>query len=885
MYTKRLDSLKSIARAALLLSLLIRLPFAFGEEVRLDTTLDRIHAPTFLFPTPTNGGVLFTEPDGKTVRLMYRVYPEGKVEEGHANEGAGPEIYQDISTDGGLTWKLREKVFESEFHSNSDVAYMHPDTKELYWTYRIGKDKNPYLMRSSEQRTKWNPEKKVKLPFSLRYDTGSFTWLRDKDEKTGHRRLIFASHDWNTAGAVTWWSDDDGSTWQGPSNDCNSPTPPRGRWGNATNTGHIIELQDGRLWMLTRNSHDHLWEYFSDDRGETWTKGRPSRFVGVFSGFRLFRIPDGRIMLVWLNNMPRMTRLYHNTVRDTLHAAISDDDGKTWRGFREVALGRKRNALVFSPMYIYDVSTHHPKFTVTKDNKAIVFTGQDNKYWYHESEHRIGVIFDLDWLYDTSRSTDFSNAYDDLSVHKLSNRKWKDTTYYSRTLGATLIEHPTRAFKKVLHLGREKCNWVHNEQDGANWNFPAGKQGTLTTRILLRKGCKGALISLTDVLYGPSDNAGDSTAMYRLAIGADGKVAGTETVLAPDVWYEVRLEWSGTDDRATDTCAVFINGKVLDQRLPLNKTSRNGISYVRFRSTAPEEDLAGWLVESIDADVSIPAKAALRGGAYEATILAQNPLEYWRCNATVHTNPNTDELPLITPRNAATLASSDSGATPGVSDSPALRPANGFNGFESTNTWFSYVDGGSSALILPADLDPGAKTTYMTAAQGSVSFWVRTDTALTGNEVLYYGSPHGFGSGPDGFGNGGSHAELHTHFHADGKLGGGIFHNNNVEVSSVGTYNDNQWHHVAFTWSDSETALYIDGGKLLDGETIIGAPSPHTFALSGRHVFGKTTMNALEYSGDADELAIWNKALTAEQVAAQYKAAISRPTADGNAPE
>ncbi len=578
---------------------------ATAREAKLPVSIDQVHGPVYIYANPSNGGVLFTEPDGKTVRFLYRPYPKGSVEEGHANEGGGPIVFQDISTDGGLTWKLKEKVFETEHDSNSDVAYMHPDTKELYWTYRIGKDKRPYLIRSSENRTKWG--EKVQLPFTLRYDTGSFTWLRDKDEKTGHRRLVVAAYSWSGQGAQTWFSDDNGATWKGPSNLCSSPVSQgKGRWPDRGNAGHIVELQDGRLWMLTRNSRDHLWEYFSEDRGESWSEGRPSRFVGVFSCFRLFRIPDGRLMLVWLNNMPRSSSNKrddnHNTARDALHAAISDDDGKTWRGFREVVLGRKRHALVFSPIYVYDVSIHHPKFTVTKDNKAIVFTGQDNKYWYHDSEHRQVLIFDLDWLYDTSRSTDFSNEYDDLSVFKLSKKKWGRTTYYSRVLGATLIEHPTTPFKKVLYLGREPCDWVRNEQDGANWNFPAGKKGTLSTRIMFRKGFKGGSIALVDVFYGPSDNAGDEAAMYKLDIPADGKI-NDATTLDTGTWYDVGLEWTGTEDRSAHACRVTVDGRLQSKNLVLKNISRNGICYVRFRSTAADEDLAGWMVERVRAEV------------------------------------------------------------------------------------------------------------------------------------------------------------------------------------------------------------------------------------------------------------------------------------------
>ena len=116
-------------------------------------------------------------------------------------------VYIDISTDGGQTWTLREQVFETDFHSNGDVAYLHPDSGELYWTYKIGKEAT-YLTRSSGGRTSWG--EKVRLPFKLRYDTGSFIWLESDQE--GLRRMVLATHDGK--GVVTWTSDDDGTTWE-----------------------------------------------------------------------------------------------------------------------------------------------------------------------------------------------------------------------------------------------------------------------------------------------------------------------------------------------------------------------------------------------------------------------------------------------------------------------------------------------------------------------------------------------------------------------------------------------------------------------------------------------------------------------------------------------
>lgn len=92
------------------------------------------------------------------MRYLYRHYhKEGKVDKVHEYEGGGPVVYQDISTDGGQTWRLCEKVFEANFHSNDDVAYLHPDTHELFCTYKIRKA-DTYLIRSSQGRMAWAGE-------------------------------------------------------------------------------------------------------------------------------------------------------------------------------------------------------------------------------------------------------------------------------------------------------------------------------------------------------------------------------------------------------------------------------------------------------------------------------------------------------------------------------------------------------------------------------------------------------------------------------------------------------------------------------------------------------------------------------------------------------
>jgi len=88
----------------------------------------------------------------------------------------------------------------------------------------------------------------------------------------------------------------------------------------------IIELRDGRLWMLARTM-GNPYETFSTDHGATWSKPQPARIQNINARFFLRRLASGRILLV--KNGPTNERLRK---RSHMMAFLSDDDGTTWRG-------------------------------------------------------------------------------------------------------------------------------------------------------------------------------------------------------------------------------------------------------------------------------------------------------------------------------------------------------------------------------------------------------------------------------------------------------------------------------------------------------------------------------------------------------------------------
>ena len=89
----------------------------------------------------------------------------------------------------------------------------------------------------------------------------------------------------------------------------------------------MVELKDGRIWMLARTK-DQPYESFSIDGGRTWSEPKQAATVrNINARFFLRRLNSGRILLV-KNGSPaeRLEKRTH------MSAWLSEDEGKTWKG-------------------------------------------------------------------------------------------------------------------------------------------------------------------------------------------------------------------------------------------------------------------------------------------------------------------------------------------------------------------------------------------------------------------------------------------------------------------------------------------------------------------------------------------------------------------------
>ncbi len=459
--------------------------------------------------------------------------------------------------------------------------------------------------KSTNGRTQWQQPKKIwegytgalnsiiqmnsgriVLPFSYRTKR---TW-RDRGE--GVETFTFMGE----YDAIVLYSDDDGDTWTLSPDPLKVVTPDiRGAYGAVEPV--VIELKDGRVWMLIRTQVGRFYESFSPD-GAHWSPAQPTAIINSDSPAGLTRLPDGRIVLLW-NECLRYPYAYGG--RQVLHGAISDDEGKTWRGHREVMRDLHRNE---PPPPGGDFGTAYPFPITMPDGKVLFASGQGGG-------RRASYVLDPAWLLETTQSTNFANGIDDWSTYG--------------TKGVELVDANGA---KALRIAHVDAKWPA----AAVWNFPQGRIGSVTVQFSTEPGFRSMNIGLTDHYSTPFDDQDQFYNLFNLPVTAD--KLGTAK-LEPNRTHTLKLAWNTDEGR----CTVTLDGRPAGVLKLTRQTT--GVDYIRFRSTAQEVETGGVKILSVSADVtpSWPkSSAAISPGAPpafdsslagHAYLLDHGPLMAW----------------------------------------------------------------------------------------------------------------------------------------------------------------------------------------------------------------------------------------------------------------
>ncbi len=249
----------------------------------------------------------------------------------------------------------------------------------------------------------------------------------------------------------------------------------------------------------------------------------------------------------------------------------------------------------------------------------------------------------------------------------------------------------------------------------------------------------------------------------------------------------------------------------------------------------------------------------MRYGPYARAVLAERPLAYYRFSSLT-----SEEGDRFSPREVRAGQ---------VAPAPGLNRASGFGGLEEMNHWANFDGGGRSYLT---DL----KTGWGSEA-GTIGYWLRMDGDGHSTQTQLFASGDGTGS----FGGAGSGGWIGTFSRLDGSFGISI---NGVQIESrLGAIEQPaQWNHIFYTWQSGEQpdtsriAIYLNGNLVAAADDLHWEAFTVGAAGFGKELSGDTRL----FKGSADEVAIFERALSAEEVRNLYAAAVTETTASDKPP-
>jgi len=148
---------------------------------------------------------------------------------------------------------------------------------------------------------------------------------------------------------------------------------------------------------------------------------------------------------------------------------------------------------------------------------------------------------------------------------------------------------------------------------------------------------------------------------------------------------------------------------------------------------------------------------------------------------------------------------------------------------------------------------------------------------------LWFKSTQGLNTNAQWWGNaglvdgevGGTSNDFGVSLRSDGKITAGVGNPDQSIVSSSGGYNDGVWHHVVFT-RDKTTgalALYVDGASA----GTLTATNKNSLTGPASLSFGRIQTGGNYYAGALDEVAVYNRVLSAADVQAHFDGVRSAP--------
>jgi hypothetical protein len=216
------------------------------------------------------------------------------------------------------------------------------------------------------------------------------------------------SEDNSTCFSWTYTSDNEGATWKASRSEL-LVRKNKGRDGYYSFEEPCVEeLHDGRLMMLGRTELGRQFVSYSKDQGVSWSEPQPSPLASAYAPALLARIPKSKDLLaIWNQVSPK--EILSGLHRHRLSCAISADDGKTWKHFRNLESRDQTTHVEPPPIKVYRMENYHYVEGPTRIcYPSIAFMGDEAAVCYDygvmaKGKERHGtklVIVPIAWFYE-----------------------------------------------------------------------------------------------------------------------------------------------------------------------------------------------------------------------------------------------------------------------------------------------------------------------------------------------------------------------------------------------------------------------------------------------------------------------------------------------------
>jgi len=274
---------------------------------------------------PRNSEGDFIQLKDGNILFVYTHFTEG------TGDNASAYLAGRISKDGGRTWDKKDiPVLSNEGGMNTmSVSLLRLQSGEIAMFYlrkNSETDCIPYMRISTGEVKTWGKPKRC-IP-----NEGYYVVNNDRFIQLSDGRIIFPTSqheapDWKHGKIYTFYSDDNGETWQ-RSNIVANPK------NIVLQEPGIVALKDHRLMLFCRTESGVQYFSFSKDHGKNWSEIEPGNIRSPLAPASIERIPTtGDLLLLWNDNY---TKGRDGGKRTPYSLAISKNEGKTWEKIKTI---------------------------------------------------------------------------------------------------------------------------------------------------------------------------------------------------------------------------------------------------------------------------------------------------------------------------------------------------------------------------------------------------------------------------------------------------------------------------------------------------------------------------------------------------------------------